>query len=202
MPVPALRLLPIALMLAGASPVRAATDFDPPAYAAAVARAEAGDQGVDYTWLRIQTAARLHFAEKPWADLDRASGLVDADPDQALQLARTRIAEDWTDFTAHIVAQLALKRLHRDADATREGAIAGAITRSIAGGHKGTVIDDAFNAVSIAEEARVLFLLHFRSDHQALVMQGGERFDVFDVFDTRTDEPRKVWFNIDAFYGK
>jgi len=193
-----LTLLPL-LLLAGTAQAKPAPDFDATAYAAAVAKAASGDKSVDYTWLRIQTSARLGYAEKPWTDFDRASSLVEAAPDQALRMAQARATDVWTDFTAHIIAQLALKKLGRDADAAREGAIAGAITRSIAGGHKGTVVDDAFNAVSTVEEYRVLFLLHLRPDRQALVSQGGERFDVFD---TRSNEPRKVWFNIDAFYGK
>ena len=197
-----LRLLALAGILACTNPAHAAADIDAKAYAAAIAKAEAGDTNVDYIGLRIQTAARLGYAEKPWAEFDKANSLIDAQPEQALQLATARIAQVWTDFTAHIVAQLALKKLGKDADAAHEGAIAGGITRSIASGHKGTVIDDAFNAVSVAEEARVLFLLHFKSDHQAMVAQGGEYFDVFDVIDTRDNVPRKVWFNIDAFYGK
>jgi hypothetical protein len=179
-----------------------ARGFDAQAYAAAVARAQSGDPGVDYTWLRIQTSARLGYAETPWTAIDQASTLIDTQPDQALHLAQERMATVWTDFTAHIIAQMAYKKLGKTADAAREGAIAGAITRSIAGGHKGTTIDDAFNAVSVAEEYRVLFLLHLQSDHQSLVSQGGENFDVFDVKDLRNGELRKVWFNVDAFFGK
>ncbi len=194
----------VPVLLACSAPAFAAPGhgFDAKAYPAAIAKAEAGQPGVDYTWLRIQTSAKLGWVEPDWREIDRAGDLIDAHPDQALQLAQARMAQVWTDFTAHIVAQLALKKLGRDAEAARQGAIAAAITASIAGGHKGTVVDDAFNAASIAEEYRVLLLLHFKSDHQSLVMQGGERFDVFDVRDLRNDDTRKVWFNIDAFFGK
>ena len=176
--------------------------YAPTVYAAALARSERGDTTVDYTWLRIQTAARNNFDEKSWVDMEKAMSLIDTDPGGALALAKARMDNVWTDFMAHIVAKIALKKLGRDADAAREETIATALTNSISAGHKGTTVDDAFNAVSRTEESRVLLLFQLKSDHQSMVVEGGENFDVYDEIDPRDHQPRKVWFNIDTFYEK
>ena len=170
----------LALFCAVAGNSKAKSDFDANAYAAAVAKAEAGDTGVDYLWLRKQTAARLEYADNNWSDWHRADGLVDTDPNEALRLARLRILGVWTDFLPHIVAELALDKLGKHDEAERQKAIVSAIVRSISAGRKGTDEADAFNAVSVAEEYRVLALLHWKSNVQSLVSKDGHSFDVFD----------------------
>ena len=197
-------LLFIAVALTCSSPAfsKRQADFDAKAYAAAVAKAEAGEPGVDYLWLRKQASAQLDYAEAKWADWKSADALIDTNPDKALSMARARLAGVWTDFMAHIVAQLALEKLGRHEDAEREHRIMGALMSSIAGGHKGTSAADSFNAVSVAEEYRVLFLLPWKIEGQSLINQDGHRFDVFDVTDMTTNQKRQVWFNIDVFFGK
>ena len=197
-----LLFLALALTCSGPAFAKRHTDFDAKAYAEAVAKAEAGDSGVDYLWLRKQASAHLDYAENNWEDWKKADGLADTRPDQALDMARVRMSGVWTDFMAHIVAQIALKKLGKQEDAEREGRIVGAIVSSIGGGHKGTSAADSFNAVSVAEEYRVLFLLHWKNERQSLVNQDGHSFDVFDVIDTKTQEKRQAWFNIDVFFGK
>jgi len=177
-------------------------DFDAKAYAAAVAKAEAGDPAVDYLWLRKQASAQLGYAEDNWADWEKADALIDTSPDQALAMARARISGVWTDFMAHIVAQLALEKLGKQEEAGREQRITAAIISSIAGGHKGTNAADSFNAVNVAEEYRLLFLLHWKFEGQSLVNKDGHSFDVFDVTDLKTGQKRQLWFNIDVFFGK
>lgn len=178
------------------------SDLDPNAFAAAIAKAELGDPSVDYLWLRKQVAARLAYVENNWSDWHRADALVDTDPNEALRLARLRISGVWTDFLPHIVMQLALEKLGKHDDAEREKSIVSAIVKSISGGHKGTAAADAFNAVSVAEEYRTLALLKWKSEQQSLVNQDGNVFDVLDVTNTKTNEKRQVWFNIDVFFGK
>jgi len=198
----ALVFIALALTLSSPAFSKRQADFDPKAYAEAVAKAEAGDPGVDYLWLRKQASAQFDYAEANWTDWQSADSLVDTSPDQALGMARARLAGVWTDFMAHIVAQLALEKLGRHEDAEREHRITGAIISSIAGGHKGTSAADSFNAVNVAEEYRVLFLLHWKFEGQSLVNQDGHSFDVFDVTDMKTNQKRQVWFNIDIYFGK
>ncbi|MDB5674977.1 MAG: hypothetical protein JWM65_1959 [Sphingomonas bacterium] len=195
-------LLPFALFCAGPGRAKGAADFDAKAYAVAVAKAEAGDPGVDYLWLRKQASAQLSYVENNWAEWQHADALVDTQPEEALRLARVRMSGVWTDFMAHIVAQLAYEKLGKPEDAAREKGAVGAIVRSIGGGHQGTSAADAFNAVSVAEEYRVLVLLRWKSEGQALISQDGHSFDVFDVTDARTNKKHKAWFNIDAYFGK
>jgi len=199
---PGLLFIVVALTCSSPAFSKRQSDFDAKAYAAAVAKAEAEDPGVDYLWLRKQASAQLDYAEANWTDWKNADALVDTSPDQALAMARTRMSGMWTDFMAHIVAQLALEKLGRHDDAEREQRITHAIITSIAGGHKGTNAADSFNAVSVAEEYRILFLLHWKFEGQSLVNKDGHSFDVFDVTDTKTDQKRQVWFNIDVFFGK
>jgi len=108
----------------------------------------------------------------------------------------------WTDFLAHIIAQLAFEKLGKHEDSEREKDIVGGLARSISAGHKGTSASDAFVAVSVAEEYRSLFLLGWSSNGQSLVRQDGHVFDVFKVTDRKSGAAREVWFNIDLFFGK
>jgi hypothetical protein len=191
------------LVLVLASPSFAKNrDFDPKAYAAAVARAEAGDPGVDYLWLRKQAAAQLDYGEAPWDKWSKADALVDTKPKEAMRMARERLSSVWTDFMAHIVAQMALEKLGKNDESAREADIVSGIVRSISGGHMGTSKEDAMNAVSVAEEYRVLALLRWRAEGQSLVNELGHTFDVFDVIDQKTQQKRQAWFDIDVFFGK
>ena len=199
--IPHLLCLSLALVLSSASFAKN-KDFDAKAYASAVTKAEAGDMNVDFLWLRKQAAAQLDYAEDPWEDWSKADALVDTKPEQALGMARKRLAGVWTDFMAHIVAQLALEKLGKQEEAAREAAIVRGIVRSIADGHKGTSKEDAFNAVSVPEEYRLLALLRWRSERQSLVNDQGHVFDMFEVTDLKTQQKRQVWFNIDVFFGK
>jgi len=183
-------------------PATVTFDFDAKAYAAAIAKAEAGDPGVDYLWLRKQAAAQSAYFEPPWADRKQADALINTQPEVALRMAHERMAVVWTDFIAHIIAEMALEKLGKHTEAERETTIIKAITTSIGGGHKGTSATDDFNAVTIGEEYRMLSILQWKVERQSLVNQGGHAFDVMDVDDVPTHQKLKVWFDIDAHFGK
>jgi hypothetical protein len=185
-----------------AAPAAAPAKFDAPAFAATVQRAQAGDAGVDYQWLRQQQAIRDSYIGGPWPDFSRVNTLLADKPAEALRVVQARIAQNWADLVPHMAAQIALDKLGRADEAAREKGIVIALARSIAGGHHGKDAIDAFNAVTTGEEYQMLMLMGLKPGGQQLINQDGHSFDVMDTTDRTSGEKHTVWFNIDFFFGK
>lgn len=185
-----------------ATPVFAKEKFDEAGYKAAIAKAENGDADVDYGWLRKQATVASGFFGSNWETRQKAEELYQQEPDKALALAKARMAQDWTDFLPHMMAAHIHRTLEQPAEAERQNRIAMGLLRSITGGHKGTSAEDAFNAVNVPEEYRILMTMGLIPERQALVPKDGHNFDVFTIKAREGKPAREVWFNIDAFFGK
>lgn len=176
--------------------------FDPAAYAAASARARSGEAPApDYRWLRQQRANRDLYVESHWAEFKTVDGLIATDPARALDMARARMVENWTELWPHLVARVALTKLGREDDARKETAVIHAIMNSVIDGKRGTSAQDAFNATTSGEEYPVLMLLGLKMQRQALVPKEGHTFDVMTATD-RDGASHDIWFNIDFFFGR
>lgn len=196
-----------ALAVAGAValaafPATAKQKFDEAGYKAAIAKAENGDADVDYGWIRQQATAASEFFGSDWKSRQQAEELYQKEPDKALALARARMAEDWTDILPHLMAAHIHRAQGQAGEAERQSRIANGLLRSITGGHKGTSAEDAFNAVNVPEEYRMLMLMGMAPERQALVPKDGHNFDMFEIKARDGKPAREVWFNIDAFFGK
>ncbi len=192
-------------LLAAPATASAAGDphvFDKAAYAAASARARTGEAPPpDYLWLRQQRAARDSFIEGHWDAFKEADSLIDSNPARALDLARARMADNWTELMPHLVARIALRKLGRDDEAAKENDAVRGILESVTAGKHGTSDTDAFNAVTSGEEYPVLMLMGIRMNRQALVPKDGHTFDVMTGTD-RDGKSHEIWFNIDFFFGR
>ncbi len=96
---------------------------------------------------------------------------------------------------------MAFEKLGQPDAAAKQHATVVALLHSIAGGHHGTGPDDAFNAVSIAEEYVMLDSLGWKSQGQALIPKDGHNFDALDVVAGKSGKAFTVYFNIDACFG-
>lgn len=198
----------LALLLTGLAGTVAAKSekpekgFEADAYASAVARYGAGDATVDVKWLRQQNLLNFHYMVPTWDEARKAFDSLQDDPANALERAKAWLAIDPLSIDANFVAEVALNRLKRSDEAQRHHAAIVTLLRAVTGGTDGQAQDKAWVAMSVGEEYSVLRLLGFQPNGQALVSKDGHSFDVMTVRQRDTDKDVKIWFNIDAFFGK
>jgi hypothetical protein len=66
----------------------------------------------------------------------------------------------------------------------------------------GATAATAWRVRSIREEYEILDALGLCPNVQSLTQDGGHPYDRLDAVDARTGEPRQLWFDISAFFGR
>lgn len=189
-------------LLAGTSARAAEPGFDKSAFEAMMAKFAVNDPAADASWLRHQNLVRLNYVLPDWESAHTAFDAMKTSPDKALSLAEAHLKNDPLSLDALFVAENALNRLSRPADAKVRHEQIVALLRSATHGTDGLGKDRAWDAVSVHEEYSILGILGFEPRSQALSQDGGHSYDVMEVTPPDGGKPVRVWFNIDAFFGK
>jgi hypothetical protein len=66
----------------------------------------------------------------------------------------------------------------------------------------GASAERAFKVKSVPEEYEILRALGLKPGIQSLVSDHGRMYDLLTVTDPRTGQERKLWFDINSFFGK
>jgi hypothetical protein len=200
-----MRMLTCALwvLLAAASglPVATAAARDAPSsYSALLAAAKADPSAADYG------ALRWAWAASPDYNPLRTSGEQTKAMVTALNQARWRdavaatepvLADDWTNFTAHLVAWQAYRALGNAPESEQNRVEALGLLRSILASGDGAAPETAMKVVSVNEEYAVLNATGRIRVHQALVRIDGHQYDVLD-FRKRDGSTGRLFFNVDT----
>lgn len=166
-------------------------------YRVLVERAQRNDPALDWRQLRF---AFLDCAEAT-ADLGERSqamfkAFVAGDWQAALALAGALIEISFVHIDAHIVSDLALRRLGEEGRAGLHCTMANRLLDSILT-RSGRSPDQAFEVISLAEEYSVLSVLGLELQRQSLVIVDGRHYDRMAVQD-RAGHGLELYFNVDT----
>ncbi len=171
----------------------------PATYAELLAAAQG--EGAATDWRRL----RFAYLASPGGDVDvsaHVQGMFEAfqagDWQAALAQARVVIDRCFVHIDAHIISDLALRRLGDKTAARRHFEIANRLLDSILR-NTGESPERAFEVISIAEEYSVLTVLGLELDRQSLVKIGGHHYDRMEGHD-REGRPATVYFWVDALF--
>ena len=172
-------------------------------YAALVAAAKAGDPTVDWQ------ALRFAYADSPGFDLygmgqeaarkQMFTALNAGDSKAAIAAADQVLAADYVDIDAHVIQELAYRKLGDTVAADREHAIAVGLLHSIETGD-GKTPETAFTVITVGEEYTVARLNGLTPRGQALVQSGGHSYDKLDLMD-RDGKSLSLYFQIDRVWA-
>jgi hypothetical protein len=180
----------------------AAEDDDP--YARMVARAEAGDEAIDFLALRkaylaSPALARGVAAKGRVSELRQSmfAAMKSGDSARVLANAKETLSLVYIDLEAQKGRYQACAALKDDECARRGKRVEQGLLRSIVSSGDGRSCATAWNAVTIDEEYFVLRMLDMQLRQQAVVSEGGRVCDKMDVTD-ETGQPRTHYFDIGA----
>ncbi|HET7461140.1 MAG TPA: DUF4919 domain-containing protein [Longimicrobium sp.] len=172
---------------------------DTQTYRALLARAQAGDESVDFTALRKAWAASPEYAPygsdaDEHADSMRAA-LERSDWARAIREADAVLAVTWLDTDAHVMKAFAAGRMGDAPAAERERMVARRIVQSVADSGAGTQ-QSPFVVVTVAEEYAYLRMNGFEPSVQGLDRCGDRECDRMDAVNPDTSERRTFYFDI------
>lgn len=192
--------LGMSLVLLGALAPRAAYPAAAqPTYESLLARARRGDPNLDFTALRMASAARLAKADA--ADPKLRKKMFDALHDDqwaaVIETGNQVLAQNFLDIDAHVLVAYAYEKSHQPEKAALHYMMGNGLLKSILASGDGRSIETAFVVISVDEEYSVLRHHHLRSETQDLVNALGHSYDVLTAQTGDTHQQVTVYFNID-----
>lgn len=169
-----------------------------PAYDSLLEKARRGDPGLDFTALRMASAARL--ADSRAADPELRKKMFEAlHKDQwaaVIETGNQVLAQNYLDVDAHMFVAFAYEKTHEAEKAALHRTMGNGLMKSILASGDGRSFKTAFVVISVEEEYSVLKHYRLHSDKQDLVTGEGHSYDVLTA---ENDEHEKatVYFNID-----
>jgi len=169
-----------------------------PAYDGLLEKARRGDPGLDFTALRMASAARL--ADSRAADPELRKKMFEAlHKDQwaaVIEIGNQVLAQNYLDIDAHMFVAFAYEKTHEAEKAALHRTMGNGLMKSILASGDGRSFKTAFVVISVEEEYSVLKHYRLHSDKQDLVTGEGHSYDVLTA---ENDEHEKatVYFNID-----
>jgi len=197
----------VALCFASALPADAVAQgitlpIDGDDYSRLVARADAGDQAVDFRALRLawlDSAARKRSAAANTRQLrgDLFAAVPTNDAEKIAAAARQVLSAIYIDMDAQKLLRQACTVLKDQACADRHHFVEFGLLKSIMMSGDGKSCETGWQAVSIDEEYFVLRIEDLKRDRQALIT-GPHTCDRLDATDAKGNT-HALFFNIDAF---
>ena len=169
-----------------------------------LAKLKGGDTSIDFTKLRMAFAETPEYSYSG-ADRDKLNSmsklLQEKDFKKALKAATEILDKEYVNANAHFVAYQANKGLNDTTKADFHKAVLIGLLTAIKNGNDGLSAKTPFRPISIEEEYTIIKFLGYRVKSQSLKHDGGHSFDVFDVIDPKTNEPMKLYFDIDIIWA-
>ena len=193
--------LGMSMAVLGAAAPRAGTPAPAaaqPTYESLLEKARKGDPGLDFTALRMASAARL--AKASAADPELRKKMFEAlRKDQlaaVIDIGNQVLAQNYLDIDAHMFVASAYEKNHEPEKAAPHRTMGNGLMKSILASGDGRSFKTAFVVISVEEEYSVLKHYRLRSDKQDLVTADGHSYDVLTA-QTDKHEEATVYFNID-----
>lgn len=187
--------LPGVFAPAVAAPVPAAAGS---AFAADLARFEAGDATLDARALRFANRARLGGTIPEWDKAGEAWALLPKNPARALALADAEREADPLSLNALTLQEEALQRLGRGADAQVRHRQILILLRAITGGTDGASREWAWNVVSAAEKDTALVLLGYLVTGERIEREGDHVWALVTARPPIGEGASTIWISIDG----
>ncbi len=170
------------------------------AYDSLLSKVKGGDMAIDFQTLRFSFAEKTASEERtPDAKLHLAmlKFLNEKNFKEAIKIADVIHKVNFVDMTSHIVAAMAYGGL-KDAKKSKfhEGVYLG-LVNSILKDADGSSPKTAYTVISVAEEYVLLNALELKRGTQEVENADGSTFHVLMAADKTTNEPVKLYFNID-----
>jgi len=168
-------------------------------YQALVAAAKQGGRPVDWQALRLAYAETADFDVLGVRTAAERKKMFDAfnagDFTGAAQQATQILDRDYVDLDAHMICDLAFRKLGDSAQAAAHHEAAMGLLNSIRTGD-GRTSATAFTVISVGEEYALLRAFGLKPTKQALISSGGHAYDRLDVVD-RDGKPQGLFFLVD-----
>lgn len=187
--------LPGVFTPAVAAPVPAAAGS---AFAADLARFEAGDATLDARALRFANRARLGGTIPEWDKAGEAWALLPKNPARALALADAEREADPLSLNALTLQEEALQRLGRGADAQVRHRQILILLRAVTGGTDGASRARAWNVVSAAEKDTALVLLGYLVTGERIEREGDHVWALVTARPPVGEGASTIWISIDG----
>ncbi len=174
-------------------------------YEALLEKLKAGDMSIDFQALRYAYATSSSFVtEMNLVTLRRAmfQAVTAKEYTQAVKLAEELLNKVYVQPEPHLVLDWAYTALGDSSRARFHHDVAQKLIRSILDSGDGATPQSAMTVVSIAEEHAVMNALGLLPGMQATMPTGGHQYDSWNVVDSRTGKARKIYFNVDRFFGR
>ena len=169
-----------------------------PSWESLLEKARRGDPGLDFTALRMASAARL--AKMDTSDPELRKKMFDAlHHDQwaaVIETGNQVLAQNYLDIDAHMFVAFAYDKTRQPEKAAPHRAMGDGLMKSILASGNGRSFETAFVVISVDEEYAVLKHYRLASTKQSLVTAGKHSYDVIKA-ETREHEEATVYFNID-----
>lgn len=192
--------LGMSMVVLGAWAPRAAYPATPPpTYQSLLEMARRGDPGLDFTALRMASAARLAKTDAADPEL-RKKMFAALHQDQwaaVIETGNQVLAQNYLDIDAHMFVAHAYEKGNEPGKAAPHRTTADGLMKSILASGNGRSFETAFVVISVDEEYSVLRHYRLAAGKQELVTAAGHSYDVLTAQTGDTHEEATVYFNID-----
>ena len=192
--------LPLLALVLAAAPAAAQEDD---AYAAMLARFQAGDSTVDARELRMTYTRTSHYDPYGTDGMDDTRAMMQAlnagRHEEAAQAAERVLAHNWLDITAHMAAAFAYEEMGADSAAALHQVAAHRLLESIGTEKDGRSERAPMRVIEISEEYAWLRAHGLRPAGQGLADCGPVRCDAMQVVD-ENGERFTVYFDVNTPY--
>lgn len=172
-------------------------------YQELVGKLKNGDTGVDFKALRMAFAETEDYS---YDGLDKDArgkmfkSLNDKNYKDALKQAEKILDKNYVEINAHYVAYVSNRELKDDKKAEFHKTVMVNLLEAIRSGNDGLSAKTAFMPITIDEEYTLMNFMGYKHNSQSLQTIDGHKFDVFDAVDSKSNETKKLYFNIDPIW--
>lgn len=177
-------------------------------YEELLAKLKSGDTKIDFKSLRMAYAETKEYSPYGVGN-DKINPMFKAlenkKYEDALKLADEILKTNYVEMNSHFIASAANSALGNKEKSDFHRSVFLGLVNSIVEGKDGKSAKTAYEVISVPEEYVILYTLGYKRGSQALVEEGGHKFDVLTVTDSKTNETAKLYFNVDTVfkgYGK
>lgn len=173
-------------------------------YAQLLAKLKNGDTSIDFKELRL-SSVESDDADTGEADRDLRRKLFEAydakNYKDAIKAGEAALKSGYLDIETHLVMALANREAADVKKFEFHKAVYLGLLNSILASGDGKSAKTAFVVINVGEEYAVLNALELKRGSQSLQNVDGHKYDVLNVTDTKTNERKDVFFNIDIVWA-
>jgi outer membrane protein assembly factor BamD (BamD/ComL family) len=172
-------------------------------YQELVVKLKNGEANFDYKALRT---AFVGTKEYSYAGLDKEArnkmfkSLNDKNYKDALKQAEKILDKNYIEINAHYVAYISNRELKDGKKSEFHKTVMVNLLEAVRNGNDGLSAKTAFMPITIDEEYTLMNFMGYKHNSQSLQTIDGHKFDVFDAVDSKTNEAKKLYFNIDVIW--